>query len=221
MTDENPTELETFHMLEEAAKALKIELANDYSGFMKSCITGGKSAAACKAEWDDKHKPVKMSAEMEEYTAFITKEMAANKTLMQAVEAWTQVHKPAAVIPPVLGAVPVIPKELEPVMARLEKLEKSKQEEVKVQLAAAIAEAKKVDSTFDDKKFLAPFGDNPELAIGAIGVYMEAVKHVKETLPEVEAKMHLGDQNTIMSHRKELTKLMFGKEDINEVVKGL
>ena len=65
MTDENPTELETFQILEEAHKTLKMAMDPEYSKFMHSCITGGKSGAACKADWDDKHKTAKMSAEME------------------------------------------------------------------------------------------------------------------------------------------------------------
>jgi len=218
MTDDNPTELETFQILEEAAKTLKLDLANDYAGFMKSCMTGGKSAAACKGEWDDKHKNAEMSAEMQEYVTFIQQSMKAGKTLKQGVEEWTKMQaekepeKPEGKEP--LG-------ELKPIMSRLEALENAKKEEIKVTLASHVAEVKKVDPTFDEKKFLAPFADNTLAAITAIDTYMETVKHFKETLPEIESKMHLGISDTALAHRKELTKDMFGKDDIATIVKEI
>jgi len=220
MTDENnPTELETFQILEEAAKTLKLDLANDYAGFMKSCITGGKSAAACKAEWESKHKETEMSAEMKEYVTFIEGKMKGGKTLQQSVEEWTLEHKPKTETTP--STEPKVSEELKPVMSRLEALENAKKEEIKVLLAAAIAEVKKVDPSFDEKKFLASFGENTGASIVAINTYMETVKHFKETLPEVQTQMHLGTSDSAIAHRKELTKKMFGTEDINKVVQEL
>jgi len=219
MTDDKPTELETFQILEEAAKTLKLDLANDYAGFMKSCMTGGKSAAACKGEWDSKHKDTEMSADMKEYVAFIQQSMKAGKTLKQGVEEWTKMH--AEKEPEKPGETPEIPGELKPIMSRLEALENAKKEEIKVTLAAHIVEVKKVDPTFDEKKFLAPFADNTLAAITAIDTYMETVKHFKETLPEIESKMHLGTSDTALAHRKELTKGMFGKDDIATIVKEI
>jgi hypothetical protein len=222
MTDDKPTELETFQILEEAAKTLKLDLANDYSGFMKSCMISGKSAAACKGEWESKHKETEMSADMKEYVTFIQQSMKAGKTLKQGVEEWTKMHaekEPEGKKPE--GKEPEIPGELKPIMSRLEALENAKKEEIKVTLAAHIVEVKKVDPTFDEKKFLAPFADNVVTAITAIDTYMETVKHFKETLPEIESKMHLGTSDTTLAHRKELTKAMFGKDDITAIIKEI
>lgn len=217
MTDDNPTELETFQILEEAHKTLKMAMEPEYAKFMHSCIAGGKPGAACKAEWDDKHKTAKMSVEMEEYTAFLDKKMKEGKTLLQSIEEWTVAHKPI-VEPAVLSKVT---EELKPLMSRLEALEKVKTEEVKVQLSAAVAEVRKVDPTFDDKKFLSPFGENTAAAIVAVNTYMETVKHFKETLPEIATKMHLGTSDTATAHRKELTMKMFGTDDITKIAKEL
>jgi hypothetical protein len=218
MTDDNPTELETFQTMEEAAKILKLAINPEYSKFMILGLTAGKSATICQKEWDDAHKPAEMTAEMKEYTAFMEKTMKEGKTLLQAVEAWATVHKPKE---EANADTPGVPEELKPVMSRLEALEKAKLEEVKVQLAAAVAEVKKVDPTFDEKKFLAPFGENVGASIMAINVYMETVKHLKETLPEIQTQMHIGEQDSIAAHRKELTKKMFGTEDISKVIKEL
>jgi hypothetical protein len=212
MTDENPTELETFQILEEAHKKLNLAMDPEYAKFMHSCISGGKSGAVCKVEWDDKHKTAKMSAEMEEYTTFLSTKMKEGKTLLQAINEWTEAHK----VPD--ESKPIIP---EAIMSRLEALEKAKTEEVKVQLSATIAEVKKVDPTFDDKKFLSPFGENTTAAIMAVNTYMESVKHFKETLPEIATKMHLGSNNAAVAHRKELTMKMFGTDDITKIVKEL
>ena len=218
MTDENPTELETFQILEEAHKTLKMAMDPEYSKFMHSCITGGKSGAACKADWDDKHKTAKMSAEMEGYTAFLSEKMKEGKTLLMAINEWTEAHKkPEEKKPEAI----IVPEAILPLMSRLEALEKAKTEEVKVQLSATIAEVKKVDPTFDDKKFLSPFNENTAAAIMAVNTYMETVKHFKETLPEIETKMHLGSNNAAMTHRKELTMKMFGSDDITKIAKEL
>lgn len=216
MTDDNPTELETFQILEEARKKLNLAVDPEHSKFMSACISGGKSAAACQTEWSDKHKPVKMSAEMEEYTTFVEGKMKEGKTLLQSIDMWKEAHTPEDIV-----NTPVTPKELQPIMSRLAALEAGKKQEVAVQLSALIVEAKKVDPTFDDKKFLTPFGDNTAGAIMAVTTYMETVKHLKETLPEIQTQMHLGTNDAIATHRKELTKSMFGTDDIEKVVKEL
>jgi len=218
MTDENPTELETLQIMEEAQKKLNLAIDPEHSKFMKACITGGKSAAACSAEWNDKHKPVKMSAEMEEYTTFIDKTMKEGKTLLQSIDLWKEAHKPETEQP---GISEELKKAVTPLMARLEALETVKKQEIAVQLSALVAEVKKVDPTFDDKKFTAPFGENTAGAMMAVTTYMETVKHLKETLPEVEAKLHLGTSDAVAAHRKELTKAMFGTDDMAKIVKEL
>lgn len=218
MTDDNPTELETFQILEEAQKKLKLAVDPEHSKFMSACISGGKSAIACAREWNDKHKKAEMSAEMQEYVTFIDGKMKDGKTLAQSVEDWKEAHKLEGTT--IVGK-PTTPDELKPLMSRLEALENLKKEEIKVQLSALVVEVKKVDPSFDEKKFMVPFADNTPAAMQAVSVYMETVKHFKETLPELQTQMHLGTNDAIVSHRKELTKAMFGTEDVAKIVKEL
>lgn len=211
---EQPTELETFRILEEAQKTLKLAMDPDYSKFMNGCIGGGKSAGACQIEWNNTHTKPALSTEMQEYVDFIQSKMKEGKSLKDSVDMWKAAQTPPA--PPAApGNVA-----LEPVMSRLEALENIRKEEIKVQLSGLVTEVKKIDPTFDDKTFLAPYDKDMSAGIRAINTYMAAIKHFRETPPEPGGGMHM-PSDSMIAKRKEALKHLFGSDDIAKVVKEL
>ena len=208
MTDDNtPTELEQFEMFSGLAAKLNIPypFPEGLETFMKKGIEEGKSVASCLDEWKEKNpeeEVVEEKTELSTYTTFLKTCMEGDKTLAQCTALWADKQKETESESPWAKSM----------TSRLEALEASKLAERKIVLSGLVAEVKKIDKTFDEKRFIVALESDSsvERGIGALTIYLEAIKHYRGAIPELRSKMALASPNEAKERYDKASQDLFG-----------
>jgi len=136
-----------------------------------------------------------VEAELNEYKTFLERQLADGKSLEDAKAAFGKAKAPAVTT---VELKEEDRKALADAKTAMDDMRRLAKEDAERQLVGVVDAIKGIDKTFDDKKYLAAFGDNAKAKLDAASAYFATIKHFVETVPETVKNLSSADASNAM-----------------------